>query len=334
MVWLPDGAMLVTERAGRVRRVVNGALEPTPIAGVPPVFASGQGGLLDIALHPQFAENQLVYFTYADGTASENRTRVARARYDGTALQDWQVIFEVTQAKPGGQHFGSRMAWLPDNTLLVSIGDGGNPPTSLGGEFIRLQAQNRQSYLGKVVRIRDDGSVPPDNPFANASDTAPAIWSYGHRNIQGLAVDSATNRVWASEHGSSGGDELNFVQTGRNYGWPRVTYSREYGSGAQIGEGESLPGLESPKVVWLTTVAPSGLAVYRGDRYPDWQGDVFAGGLVSQDVRHVNLDESGNVIGQESIPINARVRDVRQAPDGFLYLLTDEDNGKLIRLER
>jgi aldose sugar dehydrogenase len=331
MAWLPDGAMLITERPGRLRIVREGILNPRAIAGVPAVFAVRQGGLMDVSVHPQFAQNRFVYLTYSHGTEAANRTRIARATFDGQALRDVQVIFEVTQAKAGGQHFGSRIVWLPDGTMLVSIGDGGNPPTQLEGELIRQQAQNLQSRLGKIVRLDDEGAAPPDNPFVNATADA-AIWSYGHRNIQGLAFDPLTNRVWATEHGSRGGDELNLAQAGQNYGWPIVTHSREY-SGGVISEAQSQPGMVDPKQVWTPAIAPSGLAVYTGDRFAAWKGDLFAGGLVSQDLRRIDLDNAGNVVGQQIIPIGQRVRDVRQSPDGLLYVLTDEPNGRLIRLE-
>lgn len=333
MAWLPDGTMLITEKAGRLRLVRNGALDPTPIAGVPEVMSAGQGGLLDVSLHPRFAENRWVYLTYSHGTQSANRTRVARAKFDGKALRDLQVIFEVTQAKSGGQHFGSRILWLPDGTMLVAIGDGGNPPVQLAGDLIRKQAQNLRSRLGKIVRLKDDGSVPRDNPFATNRNADPAIWSYGHRNIQGLAFDSIAKRVWATEHGARGGDELNLVQAGKNYGWSVVTESKEY-FGGEISTDRSRPGMVSPKVVWTPATAPSGLTFYTSDRVPAWKGDLFAGGLVSQDVRRIDLDQAGNVRGQQQIAIGQRVRDIRQAPDGLLYVLTDgSGDGRLIRLE-
>ncbi len=332
MAWLPNGDQLITERPGRLRIVRNGTLDPTPIAGVPEVFAFKQGGLLDISLHPRFAENRLIYFTYSHGNADANRTRVARATFDGEALQNVEVIFEVSQTKPDGQHFGSRITWLPDNTMLVAIGDGGNPPVQLEGDLIREQAQNLNSHLGKIVRLNDDGSVPQDNPFVNRENADPAIWSYGHRNIQGLTLDPDTGRIWSTEHGSLGGDELNLLKVGENYGWPVVTHSREY-SGGEISSERSRPGMIDPRAVWTPAKAPSGLAVYTGDRFPGWRGNLFAGGLVSQDVRRIQLDESGNVVNQEPIEIGERVRDVRQSPDGFLYILTDQSNGKLIRIE-
>ncbi|MGF1568016.1 MAG: PQQ-dependent sugar dehydrogenase [Nodosilinea sp.] len=332
MAWLPDGSMLVTERPGRLRLIRDGQLDPTSIGGVPEVLAFGQGGLLDVALHPQFEQNNWVYFTYAHGTPQANRTRVARAQFDGTALTDWTVIFETNRAKEDGQHFGSRLVWLPDNTLLVSIGDGGNPPLQLEGNLIRNQAQNLQSHLGAIVRLNDDGSVPNDNPWVENSDADPLIWSYGHRNIQGLALDSATQQVWATEHGARGGDEVNRLEPGKNYGWPIVTGSEEY-SGGPVSTEQSRPDMVDPSEVWTPSIAPSGLAVYRGDRYPQWQGQLFAGGLVSQDVRRLELDAEGNVVSQVAIPIGERVRDVRQGPDGFLYILTDAPTGRLIRLE-
>ncbi len=332
VAWLPDGDLLITERSGQVRLVQDGMLEPTPIPGVPDLFAQGQGGLLDIALHPDFATNQLVYFTYSQGTTDANRTQIARATFDGSALSDWQVIFEVSQTKSRGQHFGSRLTWLPDGTLLAAIGDGGNPPVSLDGEFIRQQAQNLASHLGKVIRINDDGSIPTNNPFTNDAAAAPEVWSYGHRNIQGMAIDPVTEQVWATEHGARGGDEVNRLDAGENYGWPVATHSREY-SGGLISPETSLPGMVDPQVIWTPSIAPSGLAVYRGNAFPEWQGHLFAGGLVSQDIRRLEVDDSGTVVNEVAIAIDQRVRDVRQGPDDLLYVLTDESNGQLLRIE-
>jgi glucose/arabinose dehydrogenase len=332
MAWLPNGDLLITERPGRLRLVQGGRLDPTPLEGVAEVLALRQGGLLDIALHPQFEANQWVYLVYAHGTREANLTRVARARLVDRTLTDWTVIFETNRSKPDGQHFGARLLWLPDRTLLVAIGDGGNPPVQLEGDLIRNQAQNLKSHLGAVVRIREDGSAPADNPFVGNAEADPLIWSYGHRNIQGLALDAATGQIWSTEHGARGGDELNQLQAGQNYGWPLVTYSEEY-SGEQITTERSRPGLVDPITYWTPAIAPSGLVVYRGDLYPQWQGQIFAGGLVSQDVRRLEVDSQGTVVTQTSIPIGQRVRDVRQGPDGFLYLLTDAPRGRLIRLE-
>lgn len=328
MVWLPNGKILITERPGRLRVVREGKLDPKAIPGVPEVFAVGQGGLLDVAIHPQFAQNRWIYLTYAHGDQKANRTRVARAVYDGASLRDLRVIFEVSQTKTGSQHFGSRLLWLPDDTLLVAIGDGGNPPLQLGGDLIRKQSQNLQSHLGKIIRINDDGSIPKDNPFGGSK-----IWSYGHRNIQGISFDPMTKRVWATEHGAKGGDELNLIEKGKNYGWPVVSASQEYGTNNPVSLEESRPGLIDPKIIWTPAIAPSGLVFYTGSRFPNWQGNLFAGGLVSRDIRRLEVDKSGEIINQEVIPIGQRVRDVRQSPDGFLYLLTDEGNGQLIRLE-
>lgn len=332
MTWLPDGSILVTEKPGRLRLVRNGVLESTPIAGVPEVMSDGQGALMDVSVHPRFAENQLVYLTYSHGTPDANRTRLARARLNGTALSDFQVIFEVSQVKSGNQHFGSRITWLPDGTMLVAIGDGGNPPVELEGDLIRKQAQNLRSRLGKIVRLNDDGSVPNDNPFVDNGNADPTIWSYGHRNIQGLTFDEVTGRVWSTEHGARGGDELNLVEAGKNYGWPVVTFSQEY-SGGEITSERSRPGMVDPKTYWTPAIAPSGLAIYNGDRFPGWKGDLFAGGLVSQTVQRIDLDAAGNVGDQQEIPIGQRVRDVRQGPDGLIYILTDAGDGRLIRLE-
>jgi glucose/arabinose dehydrogenase len=333
MDWLPDGNLLITERPGRLRIVRNGTLDPTPISGVPSVLASGQGGLLDISLHPQFEKNRLVYLTYASGNNRNNRTEVARAVFDGTSLQNLEVIFTVNRQKYDTQHFGSRLVWLPDGTLLVSIGDGGNPPVELDGDLIRKQAQNLNAYLGKVVRINDDGSIPSDNPFINTADAAPAIWSYGHRNIQGMVYDPLQNQVWVSEHGARGGDELNLVQAGENYGWPLVSHSREYSTGEPVAPTQSQPGMVDPKLVWPMTVAPSGLAVYTGEVFPDWRGNLFAGGLRTNSIHRIAIDDSGTATELDTISVNQRVRDVRQGPDGLLYVLTDEAAGQLIRIE-
>jgi glucose/arabinose dehydrogenase len=332
MAWLPDGSILITERPGRLRIVRNGELDLQPISGVPEVFAVNHGGLLDISLHPNFAENRLVYFTYSDGTNQANRTKVARATFDGTSLQNWEDIFEVNPTKPEGQHFGSRIVWLPDNTMLVGLGDGGNPPIQLNGDLIRKQAQNLNSHLGSVVRLNDDGSIPQDNPFVKVADANSAIWSYGHRNIQGMTIDPVTNRVWATEHGSRGGDEVNIIEAEQNYGWPEVSYSNEY-TGGEVAEISSRPDVPEPELIWTPSIAPSGLAFYSSDRFSQWQGDLFAGGLVSRDVRRIDLDGEGNILGEESISIGQRVRDVRQGPDGMLYILTDEQNGSLISIE-
>jgi glucose/arabinose dehydrogenase len=331
MAWLPDDRMLITERPGRLRVVEAGVLKPEPIRGLPAIFASGQAGLLDVTIDPDFPDNNRVYVSYAHGDTNANRLRVARGVLIDRTLKEVVLIYETTQVKRGTQHFGSRFLWLPDKTLLLSVGDGGNPPIRLEGDWIRKQAQNRGSRLGKILRITRDGKAPKDNPFAGNSSADPLIWSYGHRNIQGLAWDPESKRVWSTEHGALGGDELNLIRKGGNYGWPDVTYSREY-FGGSISDFRSRPGMIDPALVWQVAIAPSGLAFYNGDRLPGWKGNLFAGGLIAQDVRRVILSKDGHVTGEEAIRIGARVRDVRQGPDGFLYVLTDEAAGRLIRI--
>lgn len=330
IAWLPDGAALVTERSGRLRLIRDGTLDPKPISGLPPVLALGQGGLLDVSLHPDFADNRLVYLTFATGTPEANRTALARGHLDGHALRDTEVIFQNADPKAGGQHFGSRIVWLPDNTLLMSIGDGGNPPASFNGENIRNQAQNVGTHFGAVLRLRDDGTAPPDNPFAGQAGARPEIWTIGHRNIQGMIRDPITGRIWANEHGSRGGDELNVIEGGNNYGWPEVTYSNEYW-GPRISDETSRPGIADPKLVWTPSKAPSGLTVYTGDIYPQWHGNLFSGALKFQQIRHIVVDGT-RVVGEEKLTIGQRVRDVRQGPDGHLYVLTDELDGALLRI--
>ena len=243
------------------------------------------------------------------------------------------MIFEVTQAKPASAHFGSRIAFLPDGTLLLSVGDGGNPPNSLDGRLIREQAQNPATHLGKILRLNTDGSVPRDNPFLHTAGYAPEIWSMGHRNNQGLVWDPTRRVAWANEHGSQGGDELNLLRGGQNHGWPVVSHSVEYLGGAQVGTGQRASGLVDPALVWSMTAAPSGLAVYTGDRFPAWRGDLFSGSLRAMDVRRIRADATGRVTGEEVIKIGRRVRDVRQGPDGLLYVLTDDAPGALLRIE-
>ncbi len=332
IAWLPDGSALITERPGRLRLLSDdGRLDPEPISGLPKVCTDcGQGGLLDVALHPDFAQNRLVYLTFAEGTRDANRTALARGRLDGKRLRDVEVVFRNADSKSGGQHFGSRLVWLADKTLLMSIGDGGNPPTAFDGDVIRKQAQNLGTHFGKVVRLTEDGGTPPDNPFVDEPGAKPEIYSYGHRNIQGMVRDAASGQVWANEHGSRGGDELNRIEAGNNYGWPEVTYSMEY-SGPRISDETSRPGVTQPVVVWTPSKAPSGLAVYTGPEFPAWQGDLFSGALKFQEVRWLDL-EGGRIVGEQKLSIGQRVRDVRQGPDGGLYVLTDEADGQLLRI--
>ena len=325
MAWLPNGNLLITERPGRLRLVKGGRLVAAPVDGVPDVFAAGQGGLLDIRLHPRFSENRRIYFSYAHGNAKANHTRVAAAQFNGDRLERWTMIFQVGIQKSGRQHFGSRLLWLPDESLLVSIGDGGNPPVRLAGDWIRKQAQNKQSrkYCGLTIpamRPRINGRCRENNL---------ELWPSEHPGI-GLRF---TPKSGVGEHGALGGDELNRIVKGGNYGWPTVTFSREYLGGFKISDHVSRPGMVDPKVVWMTAIAPSGLMVYTGERFSRWHGDIFVGGLKSQDIRRIDLDHSGQVMGQTALRIGHRVRDVRQGPDGLIYVLTDESDGHLIRLE-
>jgi len=331
VAWLPGGDMLITERKGTLRVVRDGELVDEPIKGLPAIGAFGQGGLMEVSLHPEFDQNKLVYLTYTEGSKAANRTVLGRGTLDGDRLADFGVVFRVAETKSGGQHFGSRILWLPDGTLLLAIGDGGNPPTRYAGGYIRDQAQNPGAHLGKVLRLNDDGTAPSDNPFAEDADAAAEVYSYGHRNIQGMARDPESGRVYVNEHGARGGDELNIVEPGVNYGWPLVTYSREY-YGPRISERTTSTGMRDPHLVWTPSKAPSGLAFYTGDKHPGWKGDLFSGALIHKHVRRVDLDEAGNVLGEEEFRTEKRVRDVRQGPDGHLYVLTDESRGELLRL--
>jgi glucose/arabinose dehydrogenase len=330
----------VTERPGRLRVIRNGRLDAAPISGTPPVLVAPerglvyQAGLFEGSPHPNFAQNRLIYLTYAHGTPQDNRLRMARATLDGNALTNLQVVFESSQGKTDFQHYGGKILWLPDGTLLLGVGDGGNPPVRIGAELARVQAQNPDSHIGKILRLRDDGSAPPDNPFAGRPGARPEVYSIGHRHIQGLARHP-DGRIFATEHGPLGGDELNLIRPGGNYGWPVVSWGRDYVGAAPVGTGRrSQQGMIDPVLVWTTSViGASGLAVYTGDRFRDWQGSILAGGLATQDIRRVALDADGKVTQHESLRIGQRVREVRQGPDGMIYVLTDEIFGRVFRLE-
>lgn len=333
IVWLPEGdeagEMLITERRGTLRVVRDGALDPDPVFDAfPDLAAVGQGGLMEISLHPEFAANRVVYFTYSTGERRNNRTVLARAELRNGTLEGLEEIFRVGISKPGGQHFGSRIVWLPDGTMLLAIGDGGNPPVQYEGEWMRNQAQNPANHIGKVVHLKDDGSPAADTPAFEGG--LPEVYSIGHRNIQGMVIDPETGNVWANEHGARGGDELNLIVRGTNYGWPEVTYSREY-RGPRVSDKTAAPGVQDPVVIWTPSKAPSGLAFYTGAAFPQWQGDLFSGALVLRHIRRIDL-EDGKAVGEEMIRTEARVRDVRQGPDGFIYYLTDETRGELRRL--
>jgi glucose/arabinose dehydrogenase len=320
--FLPDGRMLVTERPGRLRLVDAAGKVTAPLAGVPEVYAEGQGGLLDVALDPAFAENNLIYFSFAEPGGEGGGTAVARARLEGDRLEELQVIFRQAPKLDSGHHFGSRLVFLRDGTLIVTLGDRNRR------EFI----PDKKSQIGKLVRINTDGSVPADNPFVGRSEYAPEIYSLGHRNVQGAALNPATGEIWTVEHGARGGDEVNIPRAGRDYGWPVISYGREY-SGFKIGEGTEKPGLEQPVYYWDPSIAPSGMAFYTGDAFPAWRGSVFVGALRGQMLVRLTLD-GDRVVAEERLieDLGERIRDVVQGPDGFLYLLTDSDDGRVLRV--
>ena len=325
--FLADGRMLVTERTGRLRIVGrDGALSP-PVDGVPKVLARSQGGLLDVLLDRDFARNRTIYLTYAEPYEGGGRTAVARATLDAGAtpkLGDVAVIFRQQGAISRGQHYGARLVQAKDGNLFVSLGE---------HSINREMAQKLDNHLGKVVRIAPDGSVPKDNPFVGKDGALPEIWSYGHRNPQGMALNPADGTLWVQEHGAQGGDELNIVAPGKNYGWPVVSHGVNYG-GSPIGSGKAqAAGMEDPVFHWTPSIAPSGMAFYTGDLFPAWKGSVFNGALKSQLVSRVEV--KGGKAGKEERfldGLNERIRDVRQGPDGALYLLTDSSDGRILRV--
>ena len=333
---LPDGRALVTERPGRLRLVgVSGNLS-VPIAGLPAVDARGQGGLLDVAIDPDFQHNRRVYFSYAEpGSGTEsglNGTAVARAvlSADAASLGDVQVIFRQTPKVDSTAHFGSRLVFARDGTLFVTLGE----------RFSRRgEAQNLANTLGKVVRIRSDGSIPTDNPYVGQAGVRPEIWSLGHRNLQGAALHPDTGELWTSEHGPQGGDEVNIDRAGRNYGWPRVSYGCEYGSPVgnctPVGGASAAPGMEQPLTTWVpTSIAPSGMLFYTGGMFAPWRGSLFIGALAGQALWRLSLD-GNRVVAREALlqDLGERIRDVRQAPDGSILLLTDSGSGRILRLQ-
>ncbi len=337
ITWLPDGTAIITEKRGTLRHFRDGQLSDPidfPVAvtsGGSGGITRGQGGLMDVVASPNFETDNLLYFTFATGDEDANRTEAARAKWSGDGLTDFESIWRNPIDKNSGQHFGSRLLFLPDGTLLMSVGDGGNPPVSYNGDDIRQQAQNPATAFGKVLRLNPDGSIPDDNPTFDG-DALPGLWSYGHRNIQGLARDAQTGEIWANEHGASKGDELNLLAPGQNYGWPAATFSRNYGLRTAISDHVSLPDKVDAKLVWMDTQAPSGLIVYRGSEFPAWQGAILSGGLKSQEVRVIKSAQSRDQITESRVPIDQRVRDVRLGPDGGLYVLTDSTEGQLLRI--
>ena len=325
LAFLPDGRMIVTERPGRIRIVAqDGRLSP-PLDGAPEVYASGQGGMLDIALDPNFQASSLVFISYAEPGAGGAGTAVARAKLDlaGNRLTQFAVIFRQVPKTGGGRHFGSRLVFGRDGRLFVTLGERGE----------RDRAQDPSINRGQVIRIEPDGAIPADNPFVGKAGFRPEIWSWGHRNPQGAALHPDTAKLWTIEHGARGGDEVNIPEAGRNYGWPEIAYGRHY-FGGRIGRGTHGPGLEQPVHYWNPSIAPSGMAFYTGDKFPKWRGNLLVGALKFRLLARLVLDGE-RVVGEERIleDLDERIRDVRQGPDGFIYLLTDSEDGRILRLE-
>lgn len=328
VAFLPDGAMLVTERPGRMRIVTkDGALSP-PVSGVPPVLVEGQGGLLDVTLGPSFATDGTVYFAFAEPREKGNGTAVARARLireGAPRLEGVQVIWRVTPTLDSDKHFGCRLVFARDGMLLVTTGE----RSILEG---RRQAQKLDSAFGKVIRLKPDGSVPDDNPFVARPDALKEIFSIGHRNMQAAALHPKTGELWIVDHGPRGGDEINLVRAGRDYGWPTITYGLEY-NGGKVGDGiTSKEGMEQPLYYWDPSIAPSGMAFYEAERFPAWKGSLFVGALAGKHLARLTLDGE-KVTGEERLLVDrARIRDVRVGPDGAIYVLTDEANGELLAI--
>ncbi len=327
--FLPDGRLIVTERGGKMRIVTQAGGVGEPIQGVPQPVVGGQGGLLDVAVHPNFAENRLIYWSFSEaGSQGRNSTAVARGRLseDATRLEEVRVIFSQKPKIRSNMHFGSRLVFDGQGHLFVTLGERFNANT-------RGQAQKLNSDLGKIVRLMEDGTVPADNPFINKAGALPEIWSYGHRNPQAAAINPATGQLWEIEHGPMGGDEVNIIEPGKNYGWPIVSYGLNY-DGTPVGSGKhEMAGMVGPIYQWTPVIAPSGMAFYTGDLFPQWKGNIFVGGLRSQALVRLELD--GNKVSHEERllhQLGARIRDVAQGPEGALYVITDEDDGEILKL--
>ena len=325
LAFLPDGRMLVTERPGRMRIVTReGQLSPA-LNGVPEVWASGQGGLLDVITDRSYAQSKTIYFCFAERTGGGGRTAVARAKLNDAdgRLDDLKIIFRQEGPLSSGNHYGCRIVQANDGNLFVTLGEHFSP---------RNEAQNLANHLGKVIRIAPDGSAPPDNPFVGRADAKPEIWSYGHRNEQGLAINPASGDLWESEHGPRGGDEINIIGKGKNYGWPVIGYGIDY-SGAKIHESTAKEGMEQPVKYWVPSIAPSGMAFYSANLFPKWAGSLFTGALAGKMLVRLSLNGS-TATGEEHLlrNLNERIRDVRQGPDGALWLLTDNSAGRILRV--
>jgi aldose sugar dehydrogenase len=323
LAFLPDGRMLVTERPGRLRLVAHGGQVSAPLAGVPEVLAEGQGGLLDVVLSPHFAQDRLVYLSFSEPGAGGGGTAVGRGRLGERGLEGTQVIWRQQPKVSGANHWGSRLVFRPDGTLFVTLGDRYSH---------RDRAQDLSVTLGKIIRLNPDGSIPSDNPFVGRDGARPEIWSYGHRNIQSAALD-ASGQLWTVEHGARGGDELNYPQPGRNYGWPVITYGIDYWGG-RIGVGTSRPGMEQPVYYWDPVIAPSGAVFYTGDAFPDWRGDLLVGSLRPGRLVRLRITDHRVTLEERYLgDLRERIRDVRQGPDGLIYLLTDHPRGRILKLE-
>lgn len=323
VAFLPGGDYLVTERPGRLKLLRDGRL--SNVSGLPEISAVRQGGLLDVSLHPEFADNGWVYLSYSSAGEGGTATTLGRGRLEADSLVDFEQLFIQDRFSDPGRHYGSRIAWLSDGTLLLSVGDRGVQPE---------RAQDLLDHAGKVLRLNADGTPPAGNPFVGRDDAHPEIFSLGHRNIQGLAVVPGTDEIWATEHGPRGGDELNRIVPGGNYGWPVVSRAREYRTEAQYGEARSREGFIDPVYEFLPTLAPSGLALVTQDRFPRWRGNLLAGGLAAERVRRVVLEDKV-VVHEEELLLGlvGRIRDVREGPDGNIYVLSDETDGGLYRVE-
>jgi len=324
MVFLPDKRLLVTERPGRLRIIHNGQLDPKPVTGLPDIKASGQGGLLDIALHPDYEQNQWIYFSYVSENHNGMGTEVARAKLIGKKLTELQVIFTLAEKSDTSRHFGGRLLFDKAHYLYISIGDRGNRP----------RAQKLSDHAGSMIRLHDNGRIPADNPYVSRQGIKPEIFSYGHRNPQGIALHPETGEIWSHEHGPQGGDELNLIKKGLNYGWPVITYGVNYGIGTKIGEGTHKSGMQQPIYYWVPSIAPSGFTFYTGNKFPGWKNNLLVGSLKFQQLVRLKL-KGKNIVYEERFLTRklGRIRDVKTGPDGYIYILTDARNGKLIRLE-
>lgn len=335
MAWLPNGDMLFTERPGRLRIVRDGKLLPTPVEGVPEVRAINQGGIQEVAVHPDFESNRTIYLSYSkpNADASLGTTALLRARFENDQLHDAEEIFEADAWNERGGHFGAKIVFDGEGHLFMSVGDRQSPPE---GDLEAHPAQDFSTHFGTILRLNYDGSVPADNPFVGHATARPEIWSYGHRNPQGLALDPETGDLWETEHGPQGGDELNLILPGRNYGWPVIGYGVNYRSGIPIHDGPAREGMEQPKTFWIPSIGASGLMFYDGDKFPEWRGNIFAGGLatVHRRLSRIMIEDQRVMTRESLLHGEYRIRDVRQGPDGYIYIATDNRAGGLTSIVR